>query len=84
MGAATTSLARLLDKQGKHEEARTMLVEIHSWFTDRFDTADLKDAKVDSGRFSTDIASLRGPLRCSRQRGSAERKGWRTERPTDC
>jgi len=42
---ATTSLARLLDKQGRRE-ARTMLLEIYSWFTEGFDTADLKDAKA--------------------------------------
>jgi hypothetical protein len=27
-------------------EARTMLAEIHGWFTEGFDTADLKDAKA--------------------------------------
>jgi tetratricopeptide (TPR) repeat protein len=43
---ATTSLARLLDKQGKGDEARTMLAEIYNWFTEGFDTCDLKDAKV--------------------------------------
>ena len=43
---ATTSLARLLKKQGKKEEARQMLSEIYGWFTEGFDTADLKDAKA--------------------------------------
>jgi predicted ATPase len=43
---ATTSLARLLDKQGRRDEARRMLVEIYGWFTEGFDTADLKDAKT--------------------------------------
>ena len=43
---ATTSLARLLAKQGKRAEARTMLAEIYGWFTEGFDTADLKDAKA--------------------------------------
>ena len=43
---ATTSLARLLDKQGHRNEARAMLAEIYNWFTEGFDTADLKDAKV--------------------------------------
>ena len=42
---ATTSLARMLAKQGQHEEAREMLAEIYGWFTEGFDTADLKDAK---------------------------------------
>jgi serine phosphatase RsbU (regulator of sigma subunit) len=43
---ATMSLARLLEKQGCREEARTMLAEIYGWFTEGFETADLKDAKA--------------------------------------
>jgi class 3 adenylate cyclase len=43
---ATTSLARLLDRQDKRAEARAMLSEIYNWFTEGFDTADLKDAKA--------------------------------------
>ena len=43
---ATTSLARLLAKQGRRDEARPMLAEIYGWFTEGFDTADLKDAKA--------------------------------------
>jgi adenylate cyclase len=43
---ATTSLARLLAKQGKRDEARTMLADLYNWFTEGFDTADLKDAKA--------------------------------------
>jgi len=43
---ATTSLARLLAKQGKRDEARTMLADTYGWFTEGFDTADLKDAKA--------------------------------------
>jgi predicted ATPase len=43
---ATTSLARLLDKQGKRDEAHAMLADIHNWFTEGFDTRDLKDAKA--------------------------------------
>ncbi len=43
---ATTSLARLLAKQGHPDEARSMLAEIYNWFTEGFDTADLKDAKA--------------------------------------
>ena len=42
---ATMSLARLLAKQGKREEARAMLADIYNWFTEGFDTADLKDAQ---------------------------------------
>ena len=43
---ATTSLARLLAKQGHRNEARAMLADIYNWFTEGFDTADLKDAKA--------------------------------------
>ena len=43
---ATAGLARLLADQGKRDEARTMLAEIYNWFTEGFDTLDLKDAKA--------------------------------------
>ena len=43
---ATMSLARLLASQGRRDEARAMLAEIYNWFTEGFDTADLKDAKA--------------------------------------
>jgi predicted ATPase len=43
---ATTSLARLLDKRGRREEARAMLAEIYGWFTEGFDTRDLREAKA--------------------------------------
>jgi tetratricopeptide (TPR) repeat protein len=42
----TVSLARLLAKQGRRDEARAMLADIYNWFTEGFDTADLKDAKA--------------------------------------
>jgi tetratricopeptide (TPR) repeat protein len=42
---ATTSLARLLRDGGRRDEARSMLSAIYNWFTEGFDTADLKDAK---------------------------------------
>jgi predicted ATPase len=43
---ATISLARLLIKQRKRNQARAMLAEIYGWFTEGFDTADLKDARA--------------------------------------
>jgi predicted negative regulator of RcsB-dependent stress response len=49
---ATMSLARLLAKQGKRDEARTMLADIYGWFTEGFDTADLIDAKALIEEFS--------------------------------
>jgi adenylate cyclase len=42
----TVSLARLLAKQRRSDEARAMLAEIYGWFIEGFDTADLKDAKA--------------------------------------
>ena len=43
---AATSLARLSDRQGRTEEARALLQPVYDWFTEGFDTADLKDAKA--------------------------------------
>jgi predicted ATPase len=43
---AVMSLARLWQRQSKHHAARNMLSEIYGWFTEGFDTADLKDAKA--------------------------------------
>ena len=43
---ATTCLARLLVHQNRHDQARTMLASIYNWFTEGFDTADLKSAKA--------------------------------------
>jgi predicted ATPase len=42
----SVSLARLWQKQGKKDEARKLLTPIYGWFTEGFDTADLKDAKA--------------------------------------
>jgi predicted ATPase len=43
---ATTSLARLLRDTGRGSQAHAMLAEIYNWFTEGFDTADLKDAEA--------------------------------------
>ncbi len=40
------SLARLWQSQGKKEEAHRVLAEIYGWFTEGFDTADLREAKA--------------------------------------
>ncbi len=42
---STLSLSRLWQAQGKGEDARRMLTEIYDWFTEGFDTSDLKRAK---------------------------------------
>ena len=41
-----SSLARLWRDQGKREEARDLLALVYGWFTEGFDTLDLKEAKA--------------------------------------
>jgi adenylate cyclase len=43
---AATGLARLWQSQGKRQEAYGLLQPVYAWFTEGFDTADLKDAKA--------------------------------------
>ena len=43
---AAMSLARLWRDQGKPEEARELLAPVYGWFTEGFDTRDLKEAKA--------------------------------------
>jgi predicted ATPase/class 3 adenylate cyclase len=43
---ASISLARLRRDQGKHAEARALLAPVYGWFTEGFDTRDLKEAKA--------------------------------------
>ena len=43
---ATTSLARLRRDQGRHAEARDLLAPVYGWFTEGFDTPDLREAKT--------------------------------------
>jgi predicted ATPase len=43
---AATSLARLLREEGRSAESRQLLAPIYTWFTEGFDTPDLKEAKA--------------------------------------
>ena len=43
---AAVSLGRLWQQQGKIDKARNLVAPIYAWFTEGFETADLKDAKV--------------------------------------
>jgi tetratricopeptide (TPR) repeat protein len=43
---AAMSLSRLWQRQGKRDDARTLLAPIYGWFTEGFDTADLQDARA--------------------------------------
>jgi predicted ATPase len=42
----TLNLSRLAQNQGRSEEARGLLKETYAWFTEGFDTLDLKEAKA--------------------------------------
>jgi predicted ATPase len=43
---ASVHLARLWRDEGKHAEARKLLAPIYDWFTEGFDTKDLKEARA--------------------------------------
>jgi predicted ATPase len=43
---AATSLARLCRDQGRRANARDLLAPVYGWFTEGFETPDLKDAKA--------------------------------------
>jgi predicted ATPase len=43
---AATSMARLWRDQGKRQQARELLAPVCGWFTEGFDTRDLKEAKA--------------------------------------
>jgi len=59
---ATLSLARLWQKQGRTEAASQRLNEIYSFFTEGFDTADLREAKA----LLDEQLSMKGILACRR------------------
>ena len=44
-GRAAMSMARLWRDQGKAQQARELLAPVYGWFTEGFDTRDLKEAK---------------------------------------
>jgi predicted ATPase len=44
--SARKSLARLWRDEGKVQQARELLAPVYGWFTEGFDTRDLKDAKA--------------------------------------
>ena len=47
---ASTNLARLWRDRGKRNDARDLLAPVYGWFTEGFDTLDLKEAKTLLGR----------------------------------
>jgi class 3 adenylate cyclase/predicted ATPase len=43
---AVMSLSRLVSREGRDDEARTILAEVYGWFSEGFDTRDLREAKA--------------------------------------
>ena len=46
LARAAMSLARIWRDQGKVQQARELLAPVYGWFTEGFDTSDLKEAKA--------------------------------------
>ena len=65
------SMARLWRDQGKQDEARDLLAPVYGWFTEGFDTLDLKEAKgveqvISQQRYSARVFYSRCYLRLQR------------------
>ena len=58
---AAMSMARLWRDQGKREQARDLLAPVYGWFTEGFDTLDLKEAKALARRVACDLIGDRFP-----------------------
>ena len=67
---AAMSMARLWRDQGKVQQARELLAPVYGWFTEGFDTRDLKDAKA----LLEDLSSY--PIGTAASRGSVTREFW--------
>ena len=78
---AVMNLARLWRQQGKTEEARQMLAEIYGWFTEGFDTADLKDAKALLEELVGKVSPMSGKNHEKTKRRSGERGKRRKREP---
>jgi predicted ATPase len=62
-GRAAMSLARLWRSQGKGQQARELLAPVYGWFTEGFDTRDLKGAKVLLEELGAQAAERTGDFR---------------------
>jgi predicted ATPase len=67
---AAMSLARLWREQGKTVEARELLAPVYGWFTEGFDTRDLKEAKALLGTASSKVR-FRGEAEMGREANPA-------------
>jgi adenylate cyclase len=54
---AATSLSRLWARQGKPREARALLSDVFAWFTEGFETADLREARALLQKLATAVES---------------------------
>jgi predicted ATPase len=62
-------MARLWRDQGKRKEARELLAPVYGWFTEGFDTLDLKEAKALLDELAVEAVIPPAPLPCAyRQR----------------
>jgi hypothetical protein len=76
--SAASDLARLWEGQGRHAEARELLTPVYSWFTEGFDTADLKEAKALHGEIIEPAIAAVHPSSGLKQRGRAPASGQKT------
>jgi len=60
--SSAMSMARLWRNQAKRDESRELLAPVYGWFTEGFDTRDLKEAKASSTNLRPERDSL-GPRR---------------------
>jgi predicted ATPase len=70
---AAVSLARLYCDQGHRSEAHDLLAPVYTWFTEGFDTPDLRGAKASQNRMMTLIAFLQAQ-NCSNLPGSGTQR----------
>jgi predicted ATPase len=63
---AATSLSRLWARQGQATKAHALLADVHAWFTEGFDTADLRDARS----LLDELERTTGPRKTPRRRES--------------
>src|SRR5262249_12255135 len=87
---AAMSMARLWRDQGKHQQARDLLAPVYGWFTEGFDTLDLKQAKVlleglTSGRWAMEPQKSRRYASSRRKRVVYKRlRGLQNDFATRC
>jgi hypothetical protein len=79
------SVARLWRDQGKREEARELLAPVYGWFTEGFDTLDLKEAKANSAaRCRRPRPARSSASSCGRRRGRRERRASTVQGSVGC